>query len=98
MSEPTAAPIQPGTMRAQEVSDSLTGFEVIAIEDHWRDNQENLSGMKNAVGMLAMMRKREGMTSKDAWQSAQSMTQKQIADWFAPEPDADTEQDEPGKD
>jgi hypothetical protein len=97
MSEPTPpAAVAPGTMRMSEAIESLTGFETIGIEDRCGRDMDALSGTRLTIGVVASMLKRSGLSTKDAWISAQAMSLKQLNEWFAPEPEVDVE-DEPGK-
>ena len=93
--------IEPGTMRMSEAVESLTGFETIAVEDHFGKPWEELSGTRLTLGVIAMLHKRDGMSARDAWQAAKGMTVGQINAFFADEPHAELDgepSDEPGKD
>lgn len=70
-----------------EAMESLTGFDVTAIEDHWGIELDKLSGMKLSLGVVAMLNKRGGLSTKDAWQTAKSLTMRELNDHFRTEPD-----------
>lgn len=88
---------EPAKMRVQEALDSLNGFEQNRIEDFWGKNWEDISGPRLTVGIIAMHKIREGMSSADAWQAARSLTIGEQNDYFAPEPKDSTEADLSGK-
>lgn len=75
--------------------EELTGFEVIAVENHFRKDFQALGGMKTLIGAVWVYGNRDGR--KMEWATAKGMTLKQMQCYFAPEPD-DPIEDDPDSD
>lgn len=72
--------------------ESLTGFEVIAIEEHFRGTIDNIGGVKLTLGVVWAYRNR---TAKTSWGDVKAMSLKELNTFFAEPPD--TPDDEVGK-
>lgn len=87
-----------------EISESLTGYDEIAIESNFGLNVYGGDEGKSMVLMRAMAFVhflREGMKNSEAKNAAMSLTAKQVSEFFAEEPDEvmpDQPVTEPGKD
>lgn len=75
--------------------EELTGFEVIAVENHFRKDFHELGGMKTLIGTVWVYGNRNG--NKLDWPVVKGMTLKQMRGFFAPEPE-DPIEDEPDSD
>jgi hypothetical protein len=90
-------------IRMSDAMESLTGFERIAIEDHWAKGFEELSSTRLVIGVIAVLHARDGMKMRDAWLTAKAFDLKATTDYFAPEAeepavDIDGEAEDAGKD
>jgi hypothetical protein len=69
-------------------AEELTGFEVIAIQTHFKADLSDLGGARTLLGAVWAYGNRDGATL--SWNAVKSMTLKQLNAVFAPEPiDAD---------
>jgi hypothetical protein len=64
--------------------EELTGFDVIAIETHFKRDFQDLGGFKTLLGAVWVYGNRDGR--KMEWQAVKSMTLKQLNGYFVPEP------------
>lgn len=73
-----------------QATEELTGFEMIAIEKRY--------GRLDSVGLgqltCGLVWAFENRTSKTSWQEIEGRTQRELAGYFAPEPDEPIEPDE----
>lgn len=68
--------------------EELTGFEVIAIQTHFKADFSELGGMRSLLGAVWAYGNRDGATM--SWNAVKALTLKQMNGMFAPEPeDAD---------
>jgi hypothetical protein len=68
--------------------EELTGFEVIAIQTHFRTDFSELGGVRSLLGAVWAYANRDGKTM--SWNAVKALTLKQMNGMFAPEPnDAD---------
>jgi len=74
----------------EEMAESLTGFEELAISKHFgKDEFTELPGTMAGRAMVFIALRREGKTDKDAYDECMAMTLKQCGTYFAEaEPDA----------
>jgi hypothetical protein len=80
----------------EEVSDSLTGFDEIAIAQQFGRNVADLAQHDPSMfsrTLLFVVKRRAGLSDEEAKNAALGMTMKECADFFA-----ETSQEEPGKD
>lgn len=67
-----------------EAVQELTGFEVIAVEAHFKRDFQDLGGFKTLLGTVWVYGNRDGRSMD--WQTVKSMTLKQLNGFFVPEP------------
>jgi hypothetical protein len=90
-------------MTAEEMSNSLTGFDEIAIEKHMEMDiymDAETKPVKALRSLVFIAKTREGLTAPDARQAALEMSMSQVNDFFAEddEPNPDEPVTEAGKD
>lgn len=74
-------------MTLGEAVGSLTGFEVIAIEDHFNAPFEEMRPTRMVMGVIGVLVHREsGGKWVDNFSHAKSLTMKEIDGYFAEEP------------
>lgn len=93
------------TMTADEMVESLTGFDELAIEKHFGGfdiYDDGQTKPTRALRCLAFVQfRRDGETDRDAVKKAQELTFKEVAAMFVeaePEIDPDAPETEAGKD
>lgn len=69
--------------------EEMTGFEVIAIESHFKRDFQDLGAMKTLIGAVWVYGNRNGQ--KMEWATAKGMTLKQMQNYFVPEPEEEIE-------
>ena len=62
----------------------LTGFEMIAIEDHFGRTFDTLGGVRTLYGVVWAL---ENRGQKTPWAQVMAMPVEDIESYFAPEPD-----------
>lgn len=83
---------QPSTdqMTLEEATESLTGFDEVAIEKLWGDDITTLLTTKVTRAMRAVvfvLKRREGLNDKEAHAAAMALTLGEVGEYFADEPD-----------
>lgn len=79
----TTTPETVTKLTQDEMVDSLTGFEEIAIEKHFDAEIFDLSVVKRMRAMVMIMLIREGKSGPEAKKEAMGFTQAQIVGYFA---------------
>lgn len=75
--------------------EELTGFEIIAIETHFKSDFDSLGGVKTLLGTIWVYANRGDQ--KMSWVDVKSLTVKQMQNTFLPEPE-DTDPEDPDSD
>ena len=91
MTEPAKPTID---LPLSEAVESLTGFEVLGIQAHFKATMENLGAIALTIGSVWAW---ENRTTKTSWTAVEGRTLKDLNGFFAPEPD-DTDPDDPDSD
>lgn len=71
--------------------EEMTGFETIAVENHFKKEFNSLGGVKSLIGAIWVYANRDG--KKMDWNAVKAMTLKQMQGFFAPSPDDPIEDD-----
>ena len=72
--------------KMSEFVKTLTGFEILAIEDHFHREFNELGGMRALMGSVWALANR---TSKVGWSEVKAMSIADMEQHFAPEDDND---------
>jgi len=84
----TEVPARISDLPLSAAVEELTGFEVIAIQNHFKADFQELGGVRSLLGAVWAYGNRDGATL--SWNAVKALTLKQMNDLFAPEPvDAD---------
>ncbi len=84
----TDAPARVTDLPLSVAVEELTGFEVIAIQTHFKTDFAELGGVRSLLGAVWAYGNRDGASM--SWNAAKSLTLKEMNGKFAPEPiDAD---------
>lgn len=75
--------------------EELTGFEVIAVQSHFKTDFGELGGVRSLLGAVWAYGNRDGATL--SWNAVKSMTLKDMNKVFLPEP-VDADPDDPDTD
>lgn len=86
---PTAEP----KPTVNEVVESLTGYEELAVEKQFGDELGDLSPLKLMRALAFVLQKRAGKNDVDAKKAAMAMTQAQVTDAFSDEDDDEGDDD-----
>jgi hypothetical protein len=93
------------TMTVDEMVESLTGFDELAIEKHFDGFDIYSDGESKGVRAMRVLAfiafRRDGQTDRDAFKAAQGLSFKQVSAFFLPpetELDPDDPETESGKD
>jgi hypothetical protein len=94
----TDAPARVSDLPLSAAVEELTGFEVIAIQTHFKTDFAELGGVRSLLGAVWAYGNRDGASM--SWNVVKALTLKQMNGMFAPEPvepDSDMGKDsEPG--
>lgn len=85
---------------ADEMFNSLTGFDEIAIKKEFRSDVYALGKEDKAAFMRALIftgHRRGGAKDSEAYKAAMDLPQSEVVDYFAAEPDGDAEGDDLGE-
>jgi hypothetical protein len=87
--------IKPSTdLTLKEALDSLTGFEVLAIEGKFGRHLEDLGGMSTLIGAVWAV---ENRSDKVSWPAVQARTMRELNGFFTADDDHADEDSEQGK-
>ncbi len=75
-----------------EFAKSLTGFEILDIEDQFHREFNALGNTRATLGMAWALLNRSGQAS---WREVKAMSMKEIEDLFAPETTDEDDADDP---
>ncbi|GAB3990119.1 hypothetical protein [Nocardioides marmoraquaticus] len=84
-----ATPATSAKLTGQEVANSLTGFDEIAIKQAFGNSLDQLDPITVARACGFVLMRRSGQGDRDAYHSVMSMTQGSLQDLFAVEDDVD---------
>jgi len=73
-------------MPLSEAMKDLTGFELIAIEDHYKTSIDKLSGLRAMYGVIFAL---ENRAKKTTWSEVQSLKLSEVEEYFPDEDDMD---------
>lgn len=91
-------PIKPTLDLPMSVAvEELTGFEIIAIERHFKTKLDELGAIALLVGTVWAYETRAAGKASVPWPSVEGMTLRQLTGYFEPEPD-DVMPDDPDSD
>jgi hypothetical protein len=82
-----------GKQSVDEIAGSLTGFDEIAIQQMFRGDMSDLSPTMTARALVFVLKRREGLSDKDAYSAVMHLPLGEVNDSFGIEGD-----DEAGKD
>jgi hypothetical protein len=82
-------------MNAEEIAESLSGFDEIAIEKYFREPLSNLSATMQARALCFIMSKRELNDDKAAFSSAMNASLKDIMENINPQAEPEGKDPEP---
>lgn len=91
----TDVPAQISDLPLSVAAEELTGFEVIAIQTHFKADFNDLGGVRSLLGTVWAYGNRDGATL--SWNAVKGLTLKQMNGMFAPEP-KDASEDDPDSD
>lgn len=90
---PVKEPIIPTVdIPLSDAVEEMTGFESLSIERRYNKNLNELGGVGLTIGVVWAYENRDG--KKRSWASVENMTTRELAGYFAPEPD-DVDESEP---
>lgn len=91
---------QAPTMTSSEVLASLTGYDELAIEQHFGKPIEGMTGTPSKFGraLVFVLKRREGLNDGQAKKYVLELTMGAVDDHFAPDEDDELPGSEAGKD
>lgn len=84
---------EPRKQTGQEIANSLTGFEEIAIKQAFGVSLDQLDAMQVTRSLVFTLRSRGGESSRDAYLAAMQMPQSEVETYFATDDQPDDDRD-----